>query len=58
MFDEFKMQRDKLEVLYVEIDSLDGPEVNAQRGELLKALEHSNEYIDLYYDIFLNNAIE
>lgn len=58
MFEQFKQQRDKLEVLYTEIDSMNGPDVNKLRGELLAALEHSTEYIDLYYDLFMQNAIE
>lgn len=58
MFDQFKQQRDKLEILYSEVDSLDGRDINKQRGELLTALEHCSEYIDLYYEVFLQNAIE
>lgn len=58
MFDQFKQQRDKLEILYSEVDSLDGRDINKQRGELLIALEHCSEYIDLYYEVFLQNAIE
>jgi hypothetical protein len=37
---------------------MNGPDVNKLRGELLAALENSTEYIDLYYDVFMQNAIE